>query len=101
MLVLYVWVYIVTDVSVVCKGLYSTQYINYQSYTLSSLGKKMLHVEGYQLAHYCLFYSAVSEWLEVPSTQFMLDQVRPDFLLLRVGEEETLNSSYFVGHQFN
>ncbi|XP_053374220.1 anaphase-promoting complex subunit 1-like [Mercenaria mercenaria] len=27
--------------------------------------------------------SAVSEWLKVPDTQFMLDQVRPDFLLLR------------------
>ncbi|XP_052768449.1 anaphase-promoting complex subunit 1-like isoform X2 [Mya arenaria] len=27
--------------------------------------------------------SAVSEWLKVPNTQFMLDQVRPDFLLLR------------------
>ncbi|XP_060553030.1 anaphase-promoting complex subunit 1-like [Ruditapes philippinarum] len=26
---------------------------------------------------------AVSEWLQVPDTQFMLDQVRPDFLLLR------------------
>ncbi|XP_052275462.1 anaphase-promoting complex subunit 1-like isoform X2 [Dreissena polymorpha] len=27
--------------------------------------------------------SAVSEWLKVPNSQFMLDQVRPDFLLLR------------------
>ena len=29
-------------------------------------------------------FSAVSEWLKVPDTQFMLDHVRPDFLMLRV-----------------
>ena len=28
--------------------------------------------------------SAVAEWLQAPDTQFMLDHVRPDFLLLRV-----------------
>ncbi|XP_059145256.1 anaphase-promoting complex subunit 1-like isoform X2 [Physella acuta] len=28
--------------------------------------------------------SAVSEWLKAPDTQFMLDQVRPDFLCLRI-----------------
>ncbi|KAL3875250.1 hypothetical protein ACJMK2_038174 [Sinanodonta woodiana] len=27
--------------------------------------------------------SSVSEWLQVPDSQFMLDQVRPDFLMLR------------------
>ncbi|KAK7469621.1 hypothetical protein BaRGS_00036350 [Batillaria attramentaria] len=42
---------------------------------------------GATLALGMLFFrsgnSAVSEWLEAPDTQFMLDQVRPDFLLLR------------------
>ena len=40
-----------------------------------------------------LYFSAVSEWLKVPDTQFMLDHVRPDFLMLRVGE--------LIGHQSN
>ena len=34
--------------------------------------------------HVLLFPSAVIDWLRVPDTQFMLDQVRPDFLMLRV-----------------
>ena len=34
--------------------------------------------------HVLLFSSAVIDWLRVPDTQFMLDQVRPDFLMLRV-----------------
>jgi hypothetical protein len=35
---------------------------------------------------YCVIFdsSAVIDWLRVPDTQFMLDQVRPDFLMLRV-----------------
>lgn len=36
---------------------------------------------------FCLLFSsnsAVIDWLRVPDTQFMLDQVRPDFLMLRV-----------------
>ena len=37
----------------------------------------------------CLF-RAVAEWLAPPETQFLLDFVRPDFLLLRV----RLNNSY-------
>ena len=36
------------------------------------------------LYHVLLFPSAVIDWLRVPDTQFMLDQVRPDFLMLRV-----------------
>ena len=36
------------------------------------------------LYHVLLFSSAVIDWLRVPDTQFMLDQVRPDFLMLRV-----------------
>ncbi|XP_076442081.1 anaphase-promoting complex subunit 1-like [Babylonia areolata] len=42
---------------------------------------------GATLALGMLFFrsgnSAVAEWLEAPDTQFMLDHVRPDFLLLR------------------
>ena len=30
--------------------------------------------------------AAIAEWLQAPDTQFMLDHVRPDFLLLRVNE---------------
>ena len=40
-----------------------------------------------------LYFSAVSEWLKVPDTQFMLDHVRPDFLMLRV--------SALIGYQSN
>ena len=29
--------------------------------------------------------AAVADWLQAPDTQYLLDFVRPDFLMLRVG----------------
>ena len=36
------------------------------------------------LLFYPFLLSAVAEWLMAPDTQFLLDFVRPDFLMLRV-----------------
>ena len=35
----------------------------------------------------------MSEWLKVPDTHFMLDHIRPDFLLLRVSIQKTTEFS--------
>lgn len=33
---------------------------------------------------YLIHFRAIADWMTAPDTQFLLDMVRPDFLLLRV-----------------
>lgn len=46
--------------------------------------KKSYLIQTLHIIYFILLFRAIAEWMTAPDTQFLLDMVRPDFLLLRV-----------------